>query len=292
MKKKQDYDFLVDSKFNRFLLKVGEKLYDNLNKLYYISILLFFVSLAILGFKYYTTGSLYKADYTISGGIKYTFAHNTTIKNTIEQQNIKVHELGNTYYFIVPNNYNKSKIEDILKKNNVSYNVEEVSALLKSAFFKTLIGLIVFSFILVILSILMIYKDWKIASIVGRALLFNLVITFSITNLFIPLSKYILPAYLMILGYGIDTNLILINHMLKERKFDLKKRFALAFNTGIMIHLTTLTVLLVGFFLANNEVFKYIFAILAIGLLVDIIDTWFLNGYLLKKFVEEKEKKL
>jgi len=204
---------------------------------------------------------------------------------------VEIHKLNNNYYFIIPKgeNINKSKIEATLNSLGIkNYNVEETSSLLSSAFFKTLIGLVIFSFILVIISLFLIYKDVKIASIAGRALFFNIFITFTLTNLFIPLSKYVIPAYLMIIGYGIDTNLILINHMLKEKKFELKKRFALAFNTGIMIHLTTLTVLLIGIILANNLVFKYIFSILAVGLLIDIVDTWFLNGYLIKKFVENQ----
>ena len=291
MKKKVDYDFLIDSKFNRLLLKIGEKIYEKLDKLYVISLALFFLSLIIFGYNLFT-GHLYNADYTIKGGIKYTFQANENVINNLSKTlNVEIHKLNNNYYFIIPKgeNINKSKIEATLNSLGIkNYNVEETSSLLSSAFFKTLIGLVIFSFILVIISLFLIYKDVKIASIAGRALFFNIFITFTLTNLFIPLSKYVIPAYLMIIGYGIDTNLILINHMLKEKKFELKKRFALAFNTGIMIHLTTLTVLLIGIILANNLVFKYIFSILAVGLLIDIVDTWFLNGYLIKKFVENQ----
>jgi len=283
----RDYDFLVDSKFNRILLKIGEHIYENLNKLYIIPIFLFLFSLSLIFYKLFVG---FNIDYTISGGIKITFNE----KIDLSSFNVKVKEEGNNYYIILNNNQKElaNKIKNYLESNNVNYNLEEVSPIIGNSwqsFLKRFSLILLFSFVLVFLSLWAIFKKIEVALMGSRALLFNLIITFAITNLFIPLSKYILPAYLMVIGYGIDTNIILINSMLKEKKFELKKRYALAFNTGIMIHLTTLLALLVGILLSNNYTFTIIFSILFLALLVDLIDTWVLNGYLLKKFLESKQ---
>jgi preprotein translocase subunit SecF len=285
-KKFRDYDFLIDSKFNRLLLKIGEKIYDNLEKLYIIPILLFVFSLGLIGYKLLVG---FNVDYTISGGIKITMDKAVNLS----QFNLNLKKEGDTYYLIINNNQKNllPKIKEYLNKSNINYNIEEVSPIIGNnweSFLKRFFLILLFSFILVFLSLWAIFKKVEVALIGSRALLFNLTITFAITNLFVPLSKYILPAYLMIIGYGIDTNIILINSMLKEKKFELKKRYALAFNTGIMIHITTLLALLAGILLSNNYVFTVIFSVLFLALVVYLVDTWILNGYLLKKFMQKQ----
>ncbi|HIQ51621.1 MAG TPA: hypothetical protein EYH54_06685 [Nautiliaceae bacterium] len=285
-KKLRTYDFLVNSKLNNFLLKMGESLYNNLSKLYIIPLLLFLFSLFLIAYKLIYG---FNVDYTISGGVKITLSE----KIDLSKFGIELEKEGNNYYLILSSDKRDlaNKVKEYLEKNNIEYNLEEVSPVIGNnwqSFLKKFSLILLFSFVLVFLSLWAIFKKVEIALIGSRALLFNLVITFAITNLFIPLSKYILPAYLMIIGYSIDTNIILINSMLKEKRFEPKKRYALAFNTGIMIHLTTLLALLIGMLLSNNYIFTVIFSVLFFALLVDLLDTWILNGYLIKKLFEIK----
>ncbi len=287
-------ELLINSKFQEILFWLGAKFYKNLKRLIYLPILLFIFACGIYLYNYLTIGSFFPKDFTLEGGLKITTSYNSNLEkefyNTFINKygnNLKMEKLNNNLVItITGKSYDLKEIKDFFKDKNIEYNLEEISPLLGKDFLKNLFKTILFSFIFVIIIMKLVYKEWNLALSAGRALFFNIFITLAISTLFIPLSITTLPAYLMILGYGIDTNIALINNMLKEKKLEKIKRYQLAFNTGLTMDLTTLIVLFVGILLANNLVFKNIFFVLMIGLLVDIIDTWILNGYLVDKIVK------
>ena len=287
-------ELLINSKFQEILFWLGAKFYKNLKRLIYLPILLFIFACGIYLYNYLTIGSFFPKDFTLEGGLKITTSYNSNLEkefyNTFINKygnNLKMEKLNNNLVItITGKSYDLKEIKDFFKDKNVEYNLEEISPLLGKDFLKNLFKTILFSFIFVIIIMKLVYKEWNLALSAGRALFFNIFITLAISTLFIPLSITTLPAYLMILGYGIDTNIALINNMLKEKKLEKIKRYQLAFNTGLTMDLTTLIVLFVGILLANNLVFKNIFFVLMIGLLVDIVDTWILNGYLVDKIVK------
>jgi len=287
-------ELLINSKFQEILFWLGAKFYKNLKRLIYLPILLFIFACGIYLYNYLTIGSFFPKDFTLEGGLKITTSYNSNLEkefyNTFINKygnNLKMEKLNNNLVItITGKSYDLKEIKDFFKDKNIEYNLEEISPLLGKDFLKNLFKTILFSFIFVIIIMKLVYKEWNLALSAGRALFFNIFITLAISTLFIPLSITTLPAYLMILGYGIDTNIALINNMLKEKKLEKIKRYQLAFNTGLTMDLTTLIVLFVGILLANNLVFKNIFFVLMIGLLVDIVDTWILNGYLVDKIVK------
>jgi preprotein translocase subunit SecF len=287
-------DLLISSKFQEILFWIGAKFYKNLKKLIYLPIILFLFACGIYLYNYFTLGTFFPKDFTLEGGLKITTAYNPNLEKAFYNEfvkdygnSLKMEKLNNNLVItIVGSNYDLKKIKEFLNNKNVDYNLEEISPLLGRDFLKNLFKTILFSFVFVIIVMKLVYKKWDLALSAGRALFFNIFITLAISTLFIPLSITTLPAYLMILGYGIDTNIALINSMLKERKLEKIRRYQLAFNTGLTMDLTTLVVLFVGILLANNLIFKNIFFVLMIGLLVDIVDTWILNGYLVDKIVK------
>ncbi len=293
--KKENFytNLLINSYFQQILFKVGGFFYDNLNKMIFIPILLFIVAVIIYIYNFFSIGTFLPQDFTLQGGLKVTLPFNTSLKeqfystfHPIYNKNLKIEELDNNLVITIIGKYNLNQIKDFLSKKKVTYNLEEVSPLLGKNFLKNLFFSLLLSFIFVTIVMKLIYYRWDLALSAVRALFFNIFITMAISTLFVPLSITTLPAYLMVLGYGIDTNIALINHMLKEKKLERKKRYQLAFNTGISMDITTLIVLIVGSFLANNLVFKNIFFVLMIGLVVDIIDTWILNGFLVENIIK------
>jgi preprotein translocase subunit SecF len=97
------------------------------------------------------------------------------------------------------------------------------------------------------------------------------------------LSLATIAAVLMIIGYSVDTNILLTNKILRERDGDLFERINRGLKTGLTMSASTISVLLALFLVggAYSIVLRQISTILLVGLLADIPNTWLLNANIL-----------
>jgi len=102
-----------------------------------------------------------------------------------------------------------------------------------------------------------------------------------------------LVAFLMLIGYSVDTDILLTTRILKRHEGSLNERIFGAFKTGITMTLTSLFAVIFALIVASSfsVVLTQIFTVLAIGLGFDILNTWITNASILKWYVENKERK-
>ena len=103
----------------------------------------------------------------------------------------------------------------------------------------------------------------------------------------IQLSLGTLAALLMLIGYSVDSDILLTNRVLK-RQGKLNDKLAGAFHTGIIMTTTTLAAAAACFLFHGSELsrsFIEISAVLLIGLLFDVMNTWLTNVGILKWYV-------
>jgi len=115
--------------------------------------------------------------------------------------------------------------------------------------------------------------------------------TLTLTNILgIEMSSAGLVAFLMLIGYSVDTDILLTNRVLK-RYGDLNDKFYKAFKTGITMTLTSLLALVFALFIVSSFsiVLTQIFTVLVIGLGFDILNTWITNASILKWYVKKNE---
>ena len=104
-----------------------------------------------------------------------------------------------------------------------------------------------------------------------------------------------LAALLMLIGYAVDTNLLLTNRVLKRRG-DPMRHIKGAMKTGLMMTSTTLAALLVLFVISTVsylavsnftriDIVRDIAVVLIFGLLADMMNTWMLNTGMLRRYV-------
>jgi len=106
----------------------------------------------------------------------------------------------------------------------------------------------------------------------------DLLTTVAIMSLFgVRLSLAAIAALLMILGYGVDSNILLCTRALKERTGSRLDRINETLKTGITMSATTIAPLTAILFFARAPALKTISLVLIIGLLADFIYTWFVN---------------
>ena len=120
----------------------------------------------------------------------------------------------------------------------------------------------------------------------------DILITVAIVNLLgLRISTAGIAAFLMLIGYSVDTNILLSTRVLKRKEGTESERFYGALKTGIMMSSTTLTAIITALIFTQSEVITQIMTILLIGLLVDLINTWIQNVAILRMYLKKKQAK-
>jgi preprotein translocase subunit SecF len=137
------------------------------------------------------------------------------------------------------------------------------------------------------------YFKYSIPSIaVIFAAFSDIVITVAVVDIMgIKIGTAGIAAFLMLIGYSVDTDILLTTRVLKRTEGSVYDRIVGALKTGMTMSLTALAAVLVGFFVAQSATVKQIMIILIIGLLADILNTWIQNAGILRWHLELKEKK-
>jgi preprotein translocase subunit SecF len=116
----------------------------------------------------------------------------------------------------------------------------------------------------------------------------DMVMTAAVMNIVgITLSLGTTAALLMLIGYSVDSDILLTNRVLK-RQGKLNDKLMGAFQTGIIMTSTTLAAtvaLFVVSWFGSVQVLMEISAVLLIGLVADIMNTWLTNVGILKWYV-------
>ena len=117
----------------------------------------------------------------------------------------------------------------------------------------------------------------------------NIIMTLTIVNIVgMKISTAGIVAFLMLIGYSVDTDILLTTRLLK-RKESVNKALLGAFKTGTTMTITSIiaitTALIVVYSFAS--VLNQIFTILLIGLGFDLFNTWIANASIIKWYVEK-----
>jgi len=189
----------------------------------------------------------------------------------------------------------KQILENYLKHDLTDENssFEFTGSSLSDAFYKQLLIAIIFSFILMSIVVFIIFRvfvpSFTVISCVIADILFTLVV---VDILGMKLSSAGIVAFLMLIGYSVDTDILLTNRILKRSEGSLNSRIFGAFKTGITMTSTSIIAVLVAFIITRSisPVLSQIFMIMSIGLFFDIFNTWLTNVSILKWYVKNKEK--
>ncbi len=141
--------------------------------------------------------------------------------------------------------------------------------------------------------LVLLYGFYSVPSIaVIFAAFADIVMTLAVVNLSeMSLSTAGIIAFLMLIGYSVDTDILLTSRVLKKKEEALNQRIYGAFKTGLTMTLTSIVAIAVSLLVVYNssEVLRQIFTILLIGLFFDIFNTWLTNASIIKWYVERKE---
>ena len=189
----------------------------------------------------------------------------------------------------------KDKVEGVIGEELTDENasIEFTGSSLSDNFFRQLILAIMISFILISIVVFLLFRKIFRSVAIIIAVLGNIVMPLALINLFgVKLSSAGIAAFLMIIGYSVDNDILLTSKVLKRNSGSINQRIFGAFKTGMFITSTALIALLPAFFIVTGlpDSFRQIFLILSLGLVADMINTWMFNAGILKWYVERRLK--
>lgn len=182
-------------------------------------------------------------------------------------------------------------LNEKLNLTPADYSVEVMGAALGQSFFKQAVLALLLSFLLMALVVLVYFRILipSLAIILGA--FSDIMVTLAIFNLTgMKLTTGGVAAFLMLIGYSIDTDILLTTRVLKRKEGTVMERVYSSVKTGLTMTGTTIAAVLVGLLVVESETVQQIMIIILIGLVVDIIMTWIQNVGLLRLYLERKEK--
>jgi len=204
---------------------------------------------------------------------------------------------GRNIAFIVGSSAEPDRLQPALEKflgyelNAENSSTEFSGSALGNDFYKQLIKAIIISFILMSIVIFFLFRSFVPCSAVIFAAFSDIVMALAFVNfLEIKISAAGIAAFLMLIGYSVDTDILLTSRVLKKREGSVNQRIYGAFKTGIFMTLAGLAAVLPAFFIVTGlpDSFRQIFLIVSVGLIADIIATWFGNASIIKWYAVHK----
>lgn len=188
--------------------------------------------------------------------------------------------------------YLNSNVTVNLQKKNL--NLREVGPTLGKTFMNQGIQALLIGYIFMALVIFVAFRDFIPSIAVMLCGTVDAIVALGGMSIFgIPLEPASLVALLMLIGYSVDTDILLTARVLKRRSGDINEKIDDAMKTGLTMTMTTLMVMVVILVVSTKitqvSTLSSIASVLLIGLLVDIIGTWFMNAGILKWYLEGKE---
>ena len=162
---------------------------------------------------------------------------------------------------------------------------------MSESFYKQLLVAISVAFFLMAIVVFIIFRTIAPSAAVIFSAFADILMTLATVNIIgFKISSAGIVAFLMLIGYSVDTDILLTSRVLKRSEGTLNERIYSAFKTGMTMTLTAVFSILAALLVVKSfsPVLTQIFTILLIGLCFDILNTWVTNVSLLKWYVERK----
>ncbi len=172
-----------------------------------------------------------------------------------------------------------------------TYSVEVMGSTLGQSFYRQTIIAVLLAFLFMSIVVFITFRSPLPSLFIILAAASEIISTVAVVNLLgVKLSTAGVAAFLMIIGYSVDTNILLTVKVLKHQGSTVFERTVQTMRTGVLMSLTAFAATMVGYVFIQSDVVKQIMLIISIGLLFDIIYTWLQNAGILRWYFERKHK--
>ena len=285
-------------------------------KLLIIPILLILISLGIITAHYIQTGDVLVRDVSLKGGATITIplenpldtqSLENDLLSRLPEREITVRGFGiagqqqgaivsadihindkeqlNSLLLALSQSLNKELVDG-------EYGIEFFGSSLGSSFFRESIIIMLVAFGLMALVVFAYFRTIIPSIAILLAAVGDMVVALAFIDLFgIPIGTAGIAAFLMLIGYSVDTDILLTIRVLKRKEGTVDDRIASSIKTGVTQTAIAILAMGIGFFMAQSDIIRQIMLILMVGLTADLVFTWIQNVGMLRYYLERKERK-
>lgn len=187
------------------------------------------------------------------------------------------------------------KLTSVLKGTGNITSYKSVGAILSQQSLTQIYYALAFAFIFMSITVFIIFRNVVPSLAVIFAALSDIIIAIGGMSLFgIPLSIASVGALLMLIGYSVDTDILLTTRVLKRKEGTVTQRAIEAMKTGLTMAAAAIgsmaaLYLVVVFLIPAAQTLADIAAVLIIGLVADIMATWLMNLGILRWYTEARK---
>jgi len=277
-----------------------------LKQMLVIPVIVLLVSLSILVYTTSTTGTPIELGMEFKGGTAIVFDTTKTPDQLKEEYQkypvIQAREYGGIERKLLQFGPMKElELEELTKKINSEYtNVEirQMGEVVSQSLQGQALRAILFSFLGMAIVVFIIFRTFVPSIAVVISAFADIVFAAAMMDVFgIVLSLGTVAALLMLIGYSVDTDILLTTRLLK-RKGELDDKIRDAMKTGLTMTTTTLAALVALFLVSSGsylvstftriDIIRDISVVLIFGLIADIINTWMTNVGILRWYIERQ----
>lgn len=277
-------------------------------RLLLIPIILLLLCVIYMAVFYSSTGDFIRKDISLTGGTSVTINDDIDISILSEalSSELEAFNVREIYDFISQekiavvietqsdSDTTRAAVEGFLgyELNEDNSSFEFTGSSLSESFFRQLIFAILLAFLFMAIVVFIIFRSFVPSGAIVFSAFADIFMTLTLFNLLgMKMSSAGIVAFLMLIGYSVDTDILLTNKILKHREGSLNNRLFSAFRTGITMTLTSLVAVALALVIAGgfSKVLADIFIVLVIGLSFDILNTWITNASIIKWYAKEKK---
>ena len=278
-----------------------EKMMENHKILIAIPIILALLSLVLIGFHGLEQGVDLKggsqAELQLIGSVTPSELEDT-LDAKLNTNNIKVTSNGNNKVTVeLENNINSSTFTSAIngKAKVISYN--EIGPVLSEEAMGQIYVAMIFAFLFMAITVFVVFREPVPSVAIILAALCDILIALGGMSIFkIPLSIASVGALLMLIGYSVDTDILLTTRLLKRREGTVEERAKNAMYTGLTMSFAAIAAMgilyvVTKIIMPEATTLSNISAVLVIGLIGDILSTWLMNLGILKTYIDWRQSK-
>jgi preprotein translocase subunit SecF len=290
---------------NRFF-----EIYDvHYRKLLFIPIVLLLLAFAQIGYQIASTGSFINKGVTLRGGTTITIPvdkefNTDDIKQFLNSMAVEsevkiLRSAGSPNAIVVETTLTERADIDaveasLAEKTGIPaemFRVDTMGASLGESFFKEIMIAMVVAFIFMSIVVFLYFRTLVPSAAVILAAFSDIVMTLAVVNLLgIKVSSAGIAAFLMLIGYSVDTDILLTTRLLKRKEGTVFERTIDAAKTGITMTMTTLAAATAIMIFSTSEIITQIATIIFIGIIFDNVNTWIQNVGILRIYMEKHGK--
>ena len=273
--------------------------------LFLVPTLLLLISLIYIGSVYAKTGDIIYKDVTLTGGTTLTLVNSTISALDLEKslQSKYTDLVVRSLTDVQTGKQNAISIEtksepDQLKKDVESilgvtlkeedFSIEFTGSVLSQSFYSELLKAVILAFIFMAITVFIIFKVPIPSLAVILAAVTDIGVTLAVVDILgMRISTAGIAAFLMLIGYSVDTDILLTTRVLRRKETGpLLDRMKSALKTGLTMTFSGIVAMLAAYLIVQSPVLKQVFLIILIGLFVDILATWLGNTAILKWYCD------